>query len=882
MDVRVGSRLGPYEIIAPLGAGGFGVVYKATDTRLNRTVAIKVLSPSLSSDPQFRERFDREARTISRLDHPHICALYDVGEQDGTSFLVMQYLEGETLEDRLKKGALPLDQALQCAIEVADALDKAHRAGIVHRDLKPGNVMLTKGGAKLLDFGLAKAAGPGGSAAALSAVTMAGTTLTAQGTILGTLHYMAPEQLEGKEVDSRADVFGFGAVLFEMVTGRKAFEGQSQASIIAAIMNRDPPQISTLRPLTPPLVDHLVARCLAKDRDERWQTASDVMRELKWIAQATPQLVEAETAKTSSSTARSWRRATYGVGFVAVSLALILGYLIGHSPAAGHEVPNRRFPIRLSVAPPRNAGLSSVQLAFSPDGTSVAYIVLSGDRRQVWLYSLTGGESHALAGTDDAKFPFWSADGQHIGFVTDRGLTRISVAGGPPQDLAPASIMSSGAWSDEGILLFAGREQPGIYRIRATGGSAAAVTTLNASREELLHAHPRFLPGGKQFLYFVRSRKPEYTGVYVGSLDADNGKLLLHTQTHAEYVAPGYLVFVRQSMLMAQRFNIPRLELEGDPFPVVQAVNANTDNGASGFSVSRDGSLVYHATDPQDHLKWVDRQGTVTTSLGPPGFYRGVELSSDDRKVLVRIRGTDVGFNTDLWVIDPSRDIRSRVTVNARSQNARWSPDGQHVFFDSQRPFDSGVYRKRSDGSGPEELVWKTDGTLADVGKDGHLLVEEGPTCKIVEPLAQTKAATFIESPFISSCGRFARDGRFVAYTQNESGRAEVYVVPFPQGTPRLQVSKDGGRQPRWRKDGGELFYLSPDGALMSVTLTYAPNLHASAPRELFRAGVMGGGLLPQYSVTDDGQRFLMIDQVNDSQAEGLTVIAHWNETLKP
>jgi eukaryotic-like serine/threonine-protein kinase len=897
MAIAPGTHLGPYEILSPLGTGGMGEVFRARDTRLDRTVAIKILPEALARDPEFRERFNREARTIAQLDHPNICPLYDVGDERGTAFLVMQYLEGETLADRVKRGALPLNEALTYAVEIADALDKAHHHGIVHRDLKPGNIFLTKTGATLLDFGLAKTRAKVVAETAPSMLPTRPPDLTAQGTILGTLQYMAPEQLEGKEADVPADIFAFGAVLYEMLTGRKAFEGESQASVIAAIMQGEPRPISALRPLAPPSLDHIVSRCLAKHRDDRWQTARDLMYELKWIAHGPPELLSRAALTATKSTVMFWRRSAYAAGLVAALSILVVTYVVTRPRSSVGDTATRQLPIRVSIDPPDNTRFTSVQLALSPNGMNVAYMGLAAQQRQVWTYSLTGADSHLVADTDDATFPFWSSDGQYIAFFTNRGLVRMSAGGGPIQNLAPASMVSSGTWSEEGVLLFVGRDQPVIYRVASSGGTPVPVTSLDPSREELAHLHPRFLPGGKRFLYLARSRKSEYSGVYVRSLNIDDRKFVMQTSTHAEYVTPGFLLFVRDSFLLAQRFDVSRLELQGDPVPVAQDVNVNSDNGGSAFAVSRDGSLLYHAGQVPAALRWLDRHGTVTTTLGPRAMFREIELSPDYKQGLVRVMPKEITLAGDAWTVDLSRGVTSRLTRDAGSLNLRWAPDGANVFFDSARPgLDSGIYRKRSDGSGSEELVWKTEGKLADVSRDGHLLIKDGRRCLVAELRGPPAAATVIvdlgrqpagnpssDSAIgisASSCGRFSDDARLIAYTLDVSGRPEVYVVPFPEGTPRIQISSDGGREPRWRKDGRELFYLSPDGAMMAVTLNPAPTLQASAPRELFRGGALTGGVSPTYSVSSDGQQFLMVDPVGDLQTDHLTVIAHWSAAL--
>jgi serine/threonine protein kinase len=887
MTVPAGTRFGPYEVVAALGAGGMGEVYKARDTRLDRTVAIKVLPELLARDPQYRARFEREARAISQLDHPHICPLFDVGDEGGTAFLVMQYLEGETLADRLTRGALPLALAITYAIQIADALDKAHRIGTVHRDLKPANVFLTKAGAKLLDFGLAKT---GADAIATLSTLSTRADLTAPGTILGTVSYMAPEQLEGAEADARTDIFAFGALLHEMTTGRKAFEGRSRASLVAAIMHADPPPISTLQPTAPPLLDHVVSRCLAKDRDDRWQTASDLKRELEWIARSISGSVASFSPAPATSVTR-WKRAAYASSVFAIALAAVVGYLftrpVQMSPGAGAHLR----PVRVSIAPPGDARFSSVQAALSPDGTNVAYIALTGQQRQLWVYSVSSGESHLVSASQDATFPFWSADSENLGFFSNDQLLRVKAAGGPIQTLATFSTFAGAAWSDQGVILFARLDTPGIYRLAPSGGTPRPATTLDPARDELVHAHPRFLPGGNQFLYWALSRRSEYTGAYVRSLDTDDRKLLVQTSTNAEYVAPGFLLFLRDSILLAQRFDLARRELQGEPIPIAQDVNVNIDNGGSAFSVSRDGSLLYHAIQIPAALKWLDRQGHVVDTLTPRGMFREVELSPDSRTALVRMMPKEITEAGDLWTIDVSRGVMSRLTHGTHSLNARWARDGERVFFDAHHGAVDGIYTRRSDGTGSEDLVWKTSGTLADVSRDGRLLLEDGHSCMVVAPdkqppvtkvivdLGRTEGITAGLSP-TKSCGRLTNDARFIAYTLDASGQAEVYVAPFPEGKPRVQVSKDGGREPRWRRDGRELFYLSPDSTVMSVALTLTPALQASTPRALFRGGALTSGPSPGYSVSDDGQHFLMVDPIGDSRADALTLIVGWNETL--
>jgi Tol biopolymer transport system component/tRNA A-37 threonylcarbamoyl transferase component Bud32 len=880
MPLAAGTRLGPYELVAPLGAGGMGEVYKARDTRLGRTVAIKVLPQALAHDRAFRERFDREARAVSQLDHPHICPLYDVGDENGLAFLVMQFLEGESLAARTIRGALPLSDALAFAVQIADALDRSHHAGIVHRDIKPGNIFLTRAGAILLDFGLA-ARPPTAAANAVTLPPMAD-RLTAHGTIVGTVQYMAPEQLEGEEADPRSDIFGFGAVLYEMVTGRKAFDGRSQASLIAGVMHANPAPIRSLRPDVPLVLEHIVDRCLAKNPDDRWQTAGDLKRELDWVASVGTQ--PEQQAVTRRAFAARWKVTAYASTIGAVVLAVMLVYLL-FRPGARLEA-GRSHSIKLFVTPGNNARLSAVQFAISPDGSQLAYIALTGQERQLWIYSVATAESRLVTESEDVTFPFWSPDGRHLAFFSDRGLMRTPAAGGPVQHLAPASMSTGGAWSEQGVLLFGGLERAGIYRMPANGGVPIRVTTPDTARGELLHAHPRFLPGGQAFLYLARSQKPEYTGIYVRSLERDDRKLLLETPTHAEYAEPGLLLFVRDSLLMAQPFDVSQHEIHGEPFTVTQDVNVNIDNGGSAVSASREGSLLFHAGQVQAMLRWLDRSGRVLETLAPRAMFRDVELSPDGRSALVRIMPKETTYTGDLWTIDLARGVSSRLTVDAGWLNARWAPSGTHVLFDAQRGPTAGIYQVRSDGTGSEELVWKTAGHLADASLDGHLLVQEGRSCTVVDTRQEphTAQAAFdlgkiSDMPPVRlsiNCGRFAPGGRLIAYSAAISGRPEVYVMPFPGGTPRIQVSRDGGREPRWRRDGRELFYLGPDGTVMSVDVTLAPALQVSAPHALFRSAMLTSGPAPSYSITPDGKQFLMIDPVADRQADALTLIAHW------
>ena len=620
MSLTSGTKLGPYEIQSPLGAGGMGEVYKARDTRLDRTVAIKVLREHVASDPDLKQRFEREARTVAALNHPHICTLHDIGQQDGTDFLVMEYLEGETLAQRLTKGTLPLEQALRYAIEIVDALDKAHRKGITHRDLKPGNIMVTKAGTKLLDFGLAKLK-PAGAAPGVSALPTQSAGLTAEGSILGTLQYIAPEQLEGKDADARTDIFAFGATVYEMVTGRKAFEGKSQASLIGAILEREPTAISSLQPMSPPGLDRVVKKCLAKDPDGRWQTASDLHDELKWVAEGGSQ---AGLAVPAAVPTRVQSRLAWGVAAgttVLLAMALAVLYL-NRAPVQTTTV---RFPVLTE-------GGVECGFALSPDGRQLAF----ADGGQLWIRPLDSLESRALPGTEEASFPFWSPDSRSLGFFTFTELRTIDPTGGPPQTVCAVPLGFGGTWNQDDVIVF-GRRGGGLLRVPAAGGEPTPVTALDDTRQETAHWWPQFLPDGEHLL-FLATGEAEQDGIYVGSLESGvTPSLVLRTTLRARYAAPGYILFGRGESLMAQPFDVERLALTGDPVRVVDGVQSLPRVRWFGFSASHQGELAYvgGGEGAASQLRWLDRSGADLGTVGAPGEYRDPVLSPDETKVAV-------------------------------------------------------------------------------------------------------------------------------------------------------------------------------------------------------------------------------------------------------
>jgi len=677
MPLAPSTRLGPYEILSSIGAGGMGEVYRARDTRLDRTVAIKVLPEHLSSNPQLRERFDREAKAISSLSHPHICPLYDVGHQDGVNFLVMEFLEGETLAHRLRKGPLAPDQVLQYAIQITDALDTAHRHGVVHRDLKPGNIMLVKTGAKLLDFGLAKVRAAE-AASGMTALPTQTTPPTREGTILGTLQYMAPEQLEGKEADARTDIFALGAVIYEMATGRKAFDGATQANLIAAILERDPPPISAIQPLSPPALDRVLRICLAKNPDARWQAAHDILVQLKWINDAGPRTTSDNRKSQKVSELVLW-----------VSLALVSIIALPLALTYRREKSPDLQVTRFLVPPPPNVTVDLRDLpAVSPDGQRFVFGAVGSDgKRLLWVRSLDSTQAQPIAGTEEGLFPFWSPDGRWIAYFANRQLRRISASGGPAQVLcAPPACVAwgepgddgdGGSWSREGIILFRGPDQC-VHRVSAEGGEDKVILELDKSRQETAQFWPSFLPDGKHFLYLSQA-KIGHAGIYIGSLDSTKSTFLLSAESNAVYAPPGVVVYSREHALLAQPFDAQNLRVTGEPVPIAEQVVQTPYRGGSLFSVSSTGVLVYRTGSNDVQLAWYGRNGRRLGPVGEPGAYHDIVLSPDERTVALT-RSAPQTPVLDVWVMQIATGAFSRVTFGPDAATGPvWSPDGHYL-----------------------------------------------------------------------------------------------------------------------------------------------------------------------------------------------------------
>jgi eukaryotic-like serine/threonine-protein kinase len=877
-----------------------GEVYRALDTRLQRIVAAKILPSHLAENPEARERFDHEARTISSLNHPNICTLYDVGHQNGLDYLVMEYLEGETLASRLDEGALALDQVLKYGVEICEGLEAAHRAGVVHRDLKPGNIMLTQTGAKLMDFGLAKSLPARASASTKLTVTQsslaAKSPLTEKGMVVGTFQYMSPEQVQGKEVDGRSDIFSLGAVLYEMVTGKRAFEGKSQLSVAAAILENEPPPIRSVKPMTSPALDHAIVFCLAKNPENRWQTARDLALELKWSAESGVQ-----TGTGQRKSGRPWLAWSIAALLGVTALVIVLIFP-GKRPLATTAV---RFEIRLPAG--------TLNFTLSPDGRQLAFLAPDTDgRNHVWIRPLDSLEPRSLPGTENAEGPpvFWSPDSRFIAFQAGNKLKKIDISSGPPQDICDASVVIiGGAWNRDGMVIF-GTVGNGMMQVPAAGGVAGLLTTTEGRNE--VHAFPSFLPDGRHFLYL---RAPDNPGIYLGSIDVkpeqQSSKRILSTSLMAVYAPSadsgmGRLFFLREGTLLAQAFDEKSLLLRGDPIPVAERVGSLFLSGQ--FSVSPSGVLAFRGGKTAlwlSRLSWFDRQGKQLGNAGEPEAYSYTDLalSPDGTRVAAtRIDPKVAGGEGDIWLLDLIRGVSTRFTFDLAPDSAPiWSPDGTRLAFAANRAGGSGIYQKATNGSGKEEELVHATGDPKrpdDWSHDGRFLLYTHVDPRThadlwVLPLAGNgipsgTATPFANTDFSEEQGRFSPDTRWIAYSSDESGRSEIYIQAFPappNGGGKTPISRDGGSEPRWRRDGKELFYFSPDGKLMAADVTQGPTFKASVPRILFQVPVTQiarSAVASQvfgWDVAPDGKRFL-IDTATTS-SEPVTVLLNWTAELK-
>ena len=893
MALTSGTKLGPYEIVTPLGAGGMGEVYRARDTRLDREVAIKVLPSHLSENPEFRNRFEREAKTISGLQHPNICVLYDVGRQDGVDFLVMEYLEGETLATRLARKPLTPEEILRIGIEVADALDKAHRSGIVHRDLKPGNVMLTKGGTtKLLDFGLAKVQsfGSGTQSAALAfsavaTVASIASPVTVAGTVVGTMQYMSPEQIQGNEADARSDIFAFGAMLYEMLTGKRAFQGKSQLSVASAVLEKDPDPISAVQPLTPPALEHLVRICLAKEPDQRFQNAHDLKLQLQWITAGGSQVGAPAVVVSKRKSQQKILAAAMVAGWVAAMAVAVLALLLSS------EVRQAQRPVAAEINPPPGADFTDTvrgPAAISPDGRKLAFTAGDPKGSRLWMRDMASGRTEGLEGTEEAIFPFWSPDSHALAFFSSGKLRKVSVDGGPIQILCDAPEGRGGSWNAKGTIIFTPNITESLYRVSEGGGTPEKLTQ---AKPGWTHRNPYFLPDGEHFLFIAREPASTATAgsLYAGSLKGQEPKLVLERASNVQY-SGGFLLYLKDANLIAQPFDASGLKLTGNPIPIAEKVDYWNARDAAYFSASPTGVLLYRKrVQTPMQPTWVDREGREMGKVGEPGIYLDPRFSPDGSKLALARAGKD-SLRFDVWITDLQHNSSSRATFADSPQvSYAFSPDGKALAVCANVGGARGeLWTQSVSGSGAQETIadvptWMI---LDDWSRDGRYLfgdLQENKTREdifFVDLKGDRKLTKFLQGPASELSARLSPNGKWLAYVSDESGRYEVYVTAFPGPGGKWQVSSGGVDRVSsglsWSSDGKELYFSSAD-KIMAAPIQNTESFQFGTPQPLpMRTADLFGfapGLTPA--------RFLVLRRAGPPEPSPIRIVLNWTEALK-
>jgi len=868
MAITIGQILGSYEITALLGKGGMGEVYRARDSKLKRDVAVKILPDEFSRDPERVSRFQREAEALAAISHSNIGAIYDLQQVDNTRFLILELVEGDTLQEKLKRGPIPADEALTIAKQIAEALEAAHERGVVHRDLKPANIKLTPDGrVKVLDFGLAKAFPEPPQTALSNSPTLMSASLP--GAILGTAAYMSPEQVKGQQVDRRTDIFAFGCVLYEMLTARQAFEGDEVTEILSAVLKSEP-DWSRLPARIPYAVRKLLRLCLQKDLKKRRSDATDVRIDIEEALQEPFPGPSPETQTTRGSRLM-WAS-------LVIAVATILGLAV---PVVRHwrETPSEAYEMRLQITtPPTSDGLG---FALSPNGQALVFVASGDGAPRLWLRTLDAVTPQPLAGTETAEYPFWSHDSRSIGFFANGRLKRVDISGGASQTLAAAPSGMGGTWNREGIILYTPVGVGGIFRTTGSGEEGSQVTQLAPG--QTAHRFPRFLPDGRHFLFFVLGTA-EQQGIYLASLDAGTPKRLVANDTTGAWAPPDRLLFVRQGTLVSQRVDVDKGVLVGDAINLSSPVLFDSFGGA-GFSVSTAGIVAYRSSESERcQLAWFDRSGKSLGSLGPADDSNLMfpELSRDDRKVVF---GRTQDGNLDIWLTDIVTNASTRFTLGGSTNNLPlFSPDGTRIVFQSNRngPFD--LYWKPSNGGNEEVLLKSADTKGAFSWSPGgrYLLYRDvdpktGNDLWILPMSGDRKPAPFVNTRYDETLGQFSPDGRWIAYQTNETGRLQVFVQPFPATGAKWPISVNGGAQPRWGPDGKELFFIAPDLKMMSATVkATGSTIEIAPPTALFQTRIVNNlsQIKHQYTIAHDG-RFL-INTVVDSTASPITVILNW------
>ncbi len=888
MSLTSGTKLGPYEIQSPLGSGGMGEVYRARDTRLDRTVAVKILPSHLSNNPEAKQRFDREARAISSLNHPNICTLYDVGHQDGIDFLVMEFLEGETLAARLTKGPLPPEQILRYGVEICEGLERAHKSGVVHRDLKPGNIMLTKNGAKLMDFGLAKAASvntptPASSLTMTVSHPSADQPLTTQGTIVGTFQYMSPEQTEGKEADARSDIFALGAVLYEMATGRRAFTGKTQAGIVAAILASDPPPISQIQPMSPPALEQVVKTSLAKDPEERFQTVHDLKLQLKWIAQASSsQLAAPAQVRARRTVQKRTLIIAAAVGWV-FALAALAFFLTTHA-----RLEDAHRPMTASWLAPAGTeyyGVVAGAPMLSPDGAKLAFLTGDSSGPKLWVRDVATGSVQPIE-AERPTFPFWSPDGKYLGFFSGGKLKKIAIAGGPIQVVCDSPEGRGASWSPRGAIIFTPNIFESLYKVPEGGGTPEKITQAQAG---WTHRNPYFLPDGDHFLFIAReSRGAAITpagALFGASLSGEKQRQILDHASNVQF-SDGYLLYLRESVLVAQRFDPKALTFSGNPIPVAEKLDYWNARDVAAFTAAH-GTLVYrHGAVQKTQPMWVDRSGKELARFGEPGLFSAPVASPDGKLVGVVRRDPDTGKG-DLWIADASRNTLSRSTfADAAELSFAFSPDGKRVAVSTIAGTVVGeMWIQPVGGSGTQEsfkVPTRNWGSVISWSPNGRYLffMSQNNATRAdvyyIDLNGDRQLTPFLQSPANESQAVLSPNGKWLAYISDESGRYEAYVTAFPGPGGKWQVSSGGGVSPSWRADGKQLYYSNGD-KLMLVPIQNADNFQFGAPTEL----PIHLNEFSSVGAAAAGERFPALKPLIGGQSLPEEVILNWTGTLK-